>query len=115
LRWARGVRAARPGGYLGLIFTFGWQWALLAVVVSKGASWSWGLLALAASLRALVAWSVGWRVLKDRQVFRLFPMLPLRDLIAPLVWIASFASNSVTWRGDRFNVQAGKLTRTNSP
>jgi ceramide glucosyltransferase len=115
LRWARGVRAARPGGYLGLLFTFGWQWALIAVLVSKGTSWSWGLLALAAPLRGLVAGSVGWRVLKDRQLLRQVPMLPLRDLIAPLVWMASFASNTVTWRGDRFTVKRGKLTRTNSP
>lgn len=115
LRWARGVRAARPGGYIGLLFTFGWQWAVLAVLVSQGTSWSWGLLAVAASLRAVVAWSVGWWVLKDRQVVRLFPMLPLRDVIAPLVWVASFASNTVTWRGDRFTVKGGKLTRANSP
>lgn len=115
LRWARGVRAARPGGYLGLLFTFGWQWAFLTVLVSKGSSWSWGLLALAASLRMLVAWNVGWRVLKDRQVLRLLPMLTIRDLIAPLIWMASFASNNVTWRGDRFTVKRGKLVRTNSP
>jgi ceramide glucosyltransferase len=115
LRWARGVRAARPGGYLGLLFTFGWQWAVLAVLVSRGASWCWGLLALAACLRGLVAWSVGWRVLKDQKVLRLFPLLPLRDLIAPLVWVASFASNTVTWRGDRFTVQGGKLVRMNFP
>jgi ceramide glucosyltransferase len=114
LRWARGVRAARPGGYLGLLLTFGWQWALVAVLVSRGASWSWGLLALAAALRVLVAWNVGWRVLKDRQVLRLFPMIPVRDLIAPLVWAGSFVSNSVTWRGDRFTVQGGKLTRVKS-
>ncbi len=111
LRWARGVRAARPGGYLGLLFTFGWQWATLAVLVSRGALWSWGLLALAVSLRCLVAWIVGWNVLKDRQVLRLLPMLPLRDLIAPLVWMASFASNTVTWRGDRFRLKNGKLIR----
>src|SRR5262249_34901720 len=112
LRWARGVRAARPGGYLGLLFTFGWQWALLAVLISQGASWSWALLAFALGLRGLVAWEVGWRVLKDRQVLRLFPKLLLRDVIAAFVWLASFASNTVTWRGDRFHVKGGKLLRT---
>lgn len=111
LRWARGVRAARPGGYLGLLLTFGWQWALLGILISRGASWSWGLFAFALFLRTLVAWTVGWRVLRDRQVLRLFPMLFLRDLIAPFVWLASFASNIVTWRGDRFRVKAGKLLR----
>jgi len=109
LRWARGVRAARPGGYFGLLFTFGWQWALLGVLLSMGAWWSWGLLATAVILRGCVAWTVGWRVLRDAQVVRLFPMLLLRDGIALFVWLASFTSNVVTWRGDRFRVRAGKL------
>ena len=109
LRWARGVRAARPGGYLGLLFTFGWQWALLGILLSKGASWSWGLLAATVILRGFVAWTVGWRVLRDTQVVRLFPILLLRDVIAVFVWLASFTSNVVMWRGDRFRVKAGKL------
>src|SRR5580658_9905888 len=40
LRWARGVRDARPRGYFGLVLTFGFLWALLAVVASQGALWS---------------------------------------------------------------------------
>jgi ceramide glucosyltransferase len=111
LRWARGVRAARPGGYLGLLFTFGWQWAALIVLLSRGAQFSWCLLAVTVFLRILTAWTVAWWVLKDRQLFRLFAALPLRDLIAPLVWLASFTSNEVTWRGNRFRIDSGKLIR----
>jgi ceramide glucosyltransferase len=111
LRWARGVRDARPGGYLGLLFTFGWQWALLAVLAFRGAPWSWGLLCFTGVLRFLVAWTVGWSVLKDNQVPRFFPLIPLRDIAAVLIWLASFASNTVTWRGDRFQLENGKLTR----
>jgi ceramide glucosyltransferase len=111
LRWARGVRDARPGGYLGLLFTFGWQWALLAVLGFRGALWSWALLFSAVVLRFLVAWTVGWSVLKDNQVRRFLAFVPLRDLAAVLIWIASFASNTVTWRGDRFQLEDGKLTR----
>jgi hypothetical protein len=48
-------------------------------------------------------------VLRDAQVVRLFPMLWLRDGIAVFVWLASFTSDVVTWRGDRFRVKAGKL------
>ena len=40
LRWARGVRDARPRGYRSG-FTFGLLWALLAVAASRGALWSW--------------------------------------------------------------------------
>ena len=111
LRWARGVRDSRRAGYMGLLFTFGWQWALLAILASRGANWAWELAAGAIFLRFVVAWIVGVRVLKDRQVLRLLPLVLLRDLAGVLVWLASFASNTVSWRGDRFHLKNGKLAR----
>jgi ceramide glucosyltransferase len=111
LRWARGVRGARPGGYAGLLFTFGWQWALLALFASRGAMWAWSVFAAAVVLRFLVAWIVGVDALADRQVPRFCLLIPLRDLVGVVVWISSFASNTVTWRGDRFRLKNGKLTR----
>ena len=111
LRWARGVRDARPGGYVGLLFTFGWIWAVLTLLASRGANWAWALAGSAILLRLLVAWMVGVRVLCDRQVTRFLPMLPLRDFVALGVWLASFASNTVAWRGDRFHLKNGKLAR----
>ena len=111
LRWARGVRDARAGGYLGLVFTFGFLWALLALAASRGALWAWSSLAVTLLLRFTVALIVGCRVLKDRQVLRDTWLIPLRDLIAVVVWMVSLAGHTVTWRGDRFRLQAGKLTR----
>jgi ceramide glucosyltransferase len=111
LRWARGVRDSRPGGYLGLLFTFGWQWALLALLASGGAMWAWTVFTVALVLRFLVASIVGIGVLADRQVPRFSPLIPLRDLVGVVVWTLSFASNTVTWRGDRFRLKNGKLTR----
>src|SRR5580658_9928535 len=46
LRWARGVRDARAGGYLGLIFTFGMLWASIALAASRGAPWAWAALSI---------------------------------------------------------------------
>jgi ceramide glucosyltransferase len=111
LRWARGVRDARPGGYLGLLFTYGWLWTLLAAIVSRGAAWAWGLTVVALLLRFQVAWSVGVGVLKDRQVLKFFPLILLRDVVGSLVWLASFTGNTVSWRGDRFRLKNGKLIR----
>jgi ceramide glucosyltransferase len=111
LRWARAVRDARRGGYLGLLFTFGWIWAMLALLASRGADWAWGLVGAAILFRLFVAWTVGVRVLRDHQVMRFVPLLPLRDLVAVAVWVASFASNRVTWRGDRLHLKDGKLAR----
>jgi ceramide glucosyltransferase len=111
LRWARGVRDARRGGYVGLLFTFGWIWALIALLASRGAGWAWILAGAAIILRLLAAWMVGLRVLCDRQVRRFVHLLPLRDLFGLAVWFASFASNTVAWRGDRFHLKNGKLAR----
>jgi ceramide glucosyltransferase len=112
LRWARGVRDARAGGYFGLIFTFGILWALLAVVASEGALWSWITLATMLFLRLAVALVVGWTVLRDGQVLKYAWLIPLRDLVAALVWMVSLGGHTVTWRGDRFNLKNGKLTRS---
>jgi ceramide glucosyltransferase len=111
LRWARGIRDARSGGYLGLIFTFGLMWALFAVVGSGGILWAWSVLAITLLLRLAVAFVVGRGVLHDPQVVRDAWLIPLRDLIAVGVWIASLGGHTVTWRGERFRLEKGKLAR----
>ncbi|MGB8917783.1 MAG: bacteriohopanetetrol glucosamine biosynthesis glycosyltransferase HpnI [Candidatus Sulfotelmatobacter sp.] len=111
LRWARGVRDARAGGYFGLVFTFGLLWALLAVAASGGALWACCVLLFTLLIRLAVGLSVGWSVLEDRQVLKYAWLIPLRDLVAVVVWIASLGGHSVTWRGDRFKLKKGKLTR----
>jgi ceramide glucosyltransferase len=111
LRWARGVRDARAGGYFGLAFTFGILWALLAVAASGGEFWSWTTLASTLVLRFAVALVVGWKVLRDRQVLQYAWMIPLRDLVAVVLWLVSLSGHTVTWRGDRFTLKDGKLTR----
>jgi len=114
LRWARGVRDARAGGYLGLITTFGLTWAILAVVAAHAAPWAWALFGATLLLRLAVALVVGKSVLQDQQLFKHLWLLPLRDLIAVGVWIVSFAGHTVTWRGDRFELKKGKLVRVSS-
>jgi ceramide glucosyltransferase len=111
LRWARGVRDARSGGYLGLVFTFGLVWALLVLASSRGALWAWSVLAVTLILRFAVALVVGRGVLGDRQVLKDFWLIPLRDLLAAVVWIASLGGHTVTWRGNRFRLKDGKLTQ----
>jgi ceramide glucosyltransferase len=111
LRWARGIRDARAGGYFGLVFTFGLMWALLAVAASRGAFWAGSVLAVTLLLRLAVALVVGRGVLGDRQIPKHVWLIPLRDLFAVGVWIASLGGHTVTWRGDRFRLKEGKLTR----
>ncbi len=111
LRWARAIRDARPTGYLGLLFTFGLFWALLALLTSRAALWAWAACVITLFLRYAVAFVVAGSVLEDRQSLRFSWLIPLRDLLAVAVWILSLAGHTVTWRGDRFYLRNGKLTR----
>ncbi len=113
LRWFRGIRDARRGGYIGLVSTFGVMWALLAFVASAAAPWSWTLLGAVLLLRMTVGFVMSRAVLQDEDAVEQLWLLPLRDLIAVAVWIASFAGHTVTWRGDRFELKDGRLTRIN--
>jgi ceramide glucosyltransferase len=115
LRWARAIRDSRPAGYFGLLFTFGLPWALMTVLAAWGATWAWGLLGAVLVLRLAVALAVGKSVLGDRQLVQLLWLVPLRDGIAAFGWIASFASNTIAWRGESFVLKDGKLVRINTP
>ena len=114
LRWARGLRDVRLGGYIGLAATFGLLWGLLNVVAAHAALWSWAVFAAIFALRIAVAVAVGKSVLQDSRVPSQLPLLPLRDLLAVFVWIASFAGHTVVWRGETFELKNGRLTRARS-
>jgi ceramide glucosyltransferase len=89
--------------------TFGFAWAILAVLACPF-SWStWGILAIAAVARFASAIVIGRGVLDDRQLLRDIWLLPLRDFVALAVWVASYFGNTVVWRGLRFKLRKGKL------
>ena len=115
LRWARTVRDARPGGYIGLIFTHGFAWAVLNFVASGASPLSVWLLGMSFFLRLAVAMTVGAQVLGDHQVLPALWLLPLRDLIALSLWAFGFAGNTIVWRGQRFQLKQGRLTRLPDP
>jgi ceramide glucosyltransferase len=111
IRWARGVRDSRKGGYVGLASTFGLTWALVNLILSHAEPWSWAVLGGVALLRLAVALTVAKGVLQDRTLLKNLGLVPVRDLVAVLVWLASFAGHTVTWRGDRFELKNGRLMR----
>jgi ceramide glucosyltransferase len=114
LRWSRTIRAARRWGYAGLLFTFGLPWALLMVFAARGAAWAYALFALTFVMRLLIAYVTAEVVLGDRGMFHddlintIF-LITIRDLLAPIVWAASFMGNRITWRGDVFALKNGRL------
>ncbi|HEX4021875.1 MAG TPA: bacteriohopanetetrol glucosamine biosynthesis glycosyltransferase HpnI [Acidobacteriaceae bacterium] len=111
LRWARNLRDARKAGYWGMLVTFGLPWALLNTLTNGGSLSSLALLSLMLLARIALALSVGVGVLEDRRVLRDLWLLPLRDCVALVIWVWSFADDHVEWRGERFLLSRGKLTR----
>lgn len=109
LRWARSVRDSRRWGYAGVGLTFGVIWAAVAVALSAGAGWAWSLLGLSVALRAAVASLIGRDIIGDTRALRYLYLVPVRDVAALLIWIASFAGHEVNWRGDLFILEKGKL------
>jgi len=111
LRWSRSTRDSRRAGYAGLGVTYMLPWALLTVLASGGALWSISLLSVALLVRVAVALNVGVGLLRDGQVLRDLWLLPLRDCFALFFWAWSYASDVVVWRGEKFRLKHGMLTR----
>ena len=110
MRWARSTRDSRKAGYVGLGLTYCVPWALLTVVASGGALWSFTLLTMALLARVSVALTVGVGLLRDEQVLRDLWLFPVRDLFGLLVWLWSFAGDTVVWRGETFHLRDGRIT-----
>ena len=111
IRWWRTIRGARRWGYVGLLFTFGLPWALATLLAARGAAWAWALFALTLVARMAIGLGTALSVLGDRQALTNIFLLPMRDLIAPLLWAAGLAGNRIHWRGDDFYLRDGRLER----
>jgi len=111
LRWWRTIRDARRWGYAGLLFTFGLPWALAALIASSEAGWAWWLFSLTVAARMSVGLGTALFVLHDRQVLKQLILLPLRDLVAPVLWAAGLIGNRIHWRGDDFYLKQGRLSK----
>jgi ceramide glucosyltransferase len=110
MRWARSTRDSRKLGYIGVGITYALPWAVLTCLASGFELWSFTLLSVVLLARVAVALSVGVGVLQDRQVLRDLWLLPLRDFISLLLWIWSFAGDTVIWRGTLFHLKDGNIT-----
>ena len=112
VRWSRTVRLCRPLSFAGLIFTHGLPWALLAALIAP-APWIAAVYLIAyLVLRFTMAWTVGVWGVGDDVVRRKLWLVPLRDAIHFVVWLASFASNRIHWGGEEYTIRKGHLVPT---
>jgi ceramide glucosyltransferase len=109
IRLARGIRACRPLGHIGLVFTYGTVLSLFYTVSCGFSSFSLVLLGGVVILRLFAGLVIGGYWLNDRVVKSHFWLLPLRDLLGILVWSISIFGRQVEWRGEVFELQHGGI------
>jgi len=114
LRWGRTMRDLRKSGYAGILFTYGLPWAIVATLLAKFSPWSLVLLAIVSVARFLSTYAFCRWVVRDAHSRRNLWLVPLRDAVGIVVFVASFLGNTVTWRGEVFRLKDGVLYRENS-
>lgn len=106
LRWARTMRGIAPAGYAASVVTIPVPLALLAALLWPSA----GLAALGLALVARllqVAWLARMLGLPAPSAW----LVPVRDLLSFGLVIASFCGTAISWRDQRFRVDAeGRLS-----
>jgi ceramide glucosyltransferase len=87
-----------------MAMTFGLPWAVLVALVVP--SFTVALIYFAAYfvLRLTVAWTIGVWGLQDPVVRKKIWLVPIRDALNFCVYVASFFSNTVRWRGIAYRV-----------
>lgn len=100
VRWARTIRVSRGDGYWGLPVTHAGAWMLLCLVCGQP-----GIAAGIGLARWANAYATGVLVLRSRVARFAWPLAPLWDFWAFVVWIAGAMFNTVEWRGQRLELR----------
>ena len=109
LRWSLAIRHATPAGYAGRIFVHGFAWTLLAMAVAPSLKIAAAYLAGYVILRSLMAWTVGVWGLRDPLLRRNIWRLPVHDACAFVVFVSSFLTRRVEWRGTLYYIRGKEL------
>jgi len=107
LRWARTMRASRPGGYFASGITQPFPAACLALLVSGCSAVGGVAIIFLYAVRALTALTYSRAFVQDRIFPRWLWLLPLRDFFSFAMWGLAFLGNRVRWRGHRFRLLPG--------
>jgi ceramide glucosyltransferase len=110
LRWMTVMRHMRPWGHLGLIFTQGIAWCLLAVAIHPTLPVAAAYLGTYLFLRLITIALVGAWGLHERDLWKKIPLFVFWDLTAFFIWMASFVRRKIRWRGVDYFVRSGMLT-----
>jgi ceramide glucosyltransferase len=109
LRWMTVMRHMRPWGHLGLIFTHGLPWCILAALIAPTAAVASAYLGTYVAFRLAITLWIGIFGVKQPRLLRKLPLIPVWDATAFVIWVASFAKSSIRWRGVDYRLAGGRL------
>jgi ceramide glucosyltransferase len=108
-RWMTVQRLMRPWGHLGLIFTWGLPWSLVAVATHPTAAVAIAYLGGYAACRIAITWTIGVWGMKQKGLWKKMPLIPVWDAMAFVMWIASWGRRTIRWRGVDYFLREGRL------
>ena len=114
LRWMTVMRHMRPAGHLGLIFTLGLPWTLLAIALSPRAIIALSFLFGYFFVRSSLTLIVGAAGLRQRGLWKQILLVPLWDAVAAVIWAISFFRRTIRWRGQDYVIVNGQLVPARS-
>jgi ceramide glucosyltransferase len=113
LRWLVVMRHMRPAGHLGLIFTQGLLWSVVAVLVHPTLLTAALYFGVYLILRISMTWIIGGYGLQQEKLWRKMPIVFCWDAFALVMWSASFLRNTIRWRGGSYYIRGGELVPSN--
>jgi len=116
MRWMQTIRVLRPGSFRFLFLSFSLPLGVLGATLANadpvlsGTAWGlfWSALVARVMLHAL-PWMRG-----DRSALKDLWLIPARDALVCWVWLRTFFTSRVTWRGDQFDVDEEGVMRSAS-
>ncbi|MGH9692470.1 MAG: glycosyltransferase [Candidatus Acidiferrales bacterium] len=114
VRWMTVMRRMRPWGHLGLIFTWGLPWSLVAIATHPTATIAIAYLGAYLAFRVVMTLLIGSWGMQQHGVWKQLPLIPLWDALAFFIWLASFGRNTIRWRGVDYRIREGRLVPVTS-
>ena len=109
LRWARTIRACKPGPYFASIISNATLWPLLLAIWEPG-RWTLATLAVCLLLRIVSAYSLQRRLGPVPDQARYWWLPPVKDVLQFFIWAGAFTGQHIVWRDQRFQLQSdGRL------
>jgi ceramide glucosyltransferase len=64
--------------------------------------------------RVIQSVAIGWGIVRDPRALSFCWLYPVRDLLGFFLWMASYGSDVIDWRGEKYRLEfGGKMKKVN--